>query len=347
MIARSLERSTHPAHPPVKLGVLGTGFIGAMHLRNAAQSESIDLVAVAGARGTDSARRAVEELFVPADGPAVRTFAELLADPEVEAVLLATRTSEHAGQAVEILNAGKHLLMEKPGAINLTEHHRIQAAAQAQPDLVVRVAYHRRHDPRFDQLGDLVAAGAVGQPIAVHTVSREDFPPDDGDRYSGGFIMDLGVHDFDTARWLLGEDPQTAYALGHAPVYTEAGTDNAYVTIGFPGGAATTDLSRTAAVGMDIRCEVVGTEGTALLRATALHAGLTVFTKADAERFPDDCRDTFPDAYRKELADFAASVRGIDAPGATLADDRWAVAVAVAARASAERGEALAVGTDW
>ena len=97
--------------------------------------------------------------------------------------------------------------------------------------------------------------------------SREDFPPSEDDLAAGGFIMDVGVHDFDTARWLLGKDPDTVFTFVHSPVFRDADLDNAYVTIGLDGAVATTHLSRTSKIGMDIRCEVLGPDGSIFLTA--------------------------------------------------------------------------------
>jgi myo-inositol 2-dehydrogenase / D-chiro-inositol 1-dehydrogenase len=333
-------------HQRLRLGIAGTGFIGQMHARNAACSDAVELVAVGSARGADAASALAGDL-----GAGVRALSleELWQDDQVEAVLLATRTSDHAEHAVEVIAAGKHLLLEKPGAETVSAQRRVSEAAAGRPDLIVRVAYHRRHDPRFRELSQLIADGAIGEPFAVHSISREDFPPDEGDRFSGGFIMDVGVHDFDAARWLLGEDPRTVHANGHAPVYPDAGPDNVYVMIAYDRCATTVHLSRTSRVGLDIRFEVIGTDGAAMLAPARVGGGITIATATRAHEFPADCRDAFADAYPAELEDFAASCRGSadSVPGATLADDHWAVATAVAARASTVRGEPLAVGPDW
>ncbi len=246
---------------PLRIGIAGTGFISAVHASCAEASPNVELVAIASARG-----RASRERVGPL-GPSVRlsTMEELLAADEVEAVVVCTRTSDHAGVAAEALRRGKHLLLEKPGASTLQAQDAITAAAAKRPELVARVAYQRRHDARFRELARVVASGTIGEPFAVRLTSREDFPPSEDDAAAGGFIMDVGVHDFDTARWLLGRDPGVAYALVHNPVYRHADLDNAYVSIGLQGAVATTHLSRTSKLGMDITCEVVGTEGSALL----------------------------------------------------------------------------------
>jgi myo-inositol 2-dehydrogenase/D-chiro-inositol 1-dehydrogenase len=328
---------------PLRLGIAGTGFIGRFHARNAVASDAVELVAVASARGADTARAVAGAL-----GDSVRALSieAMLADSQVEAVLLATRTTDHAGDAIEALEHGKHLLLEKPSAPTLAEHQLIARAAARRPELTVRVAYHRRHDPRFQELARLIDGGAIGEPYAVHSISHEDYPPSDDDRFTGGFIMDVAVHDFDTARWLVDADPRTVQALAHAPHYNDAELDNVYVAIDYGRRAATVQLSRTSRVGLEIRFEVVGSEGSALLTDQRLGAGITVWTAARAHEFPPDCRAAFPDAYPRELVDFAASCRGENAPGATLVDDRWAIATAVAARASAASRRIVEVGAD-
>jgi myo-inositol 2-dehydrogenase / D-chiro-inositol 1-dehydrogenase len=329
---------------PVRVGIAGTGFISAVHAACALRSPSVELVAVASARGR-ATRERVGDL-----GPQVRllTLEELVASDEVEAVVICTRTSEHADLAVEVLRAGKHLLLEKPGAATLPEQQRIADEALAHPDVVARVGYMRRHDRQFRELARLIASGAVGEPFALKMASREDFPPSEDDIPAGGFIMDVGVHDFDTARWLLGKDPDTVFTLVHSPVFRDADLDNAYVTIGLDGAVATTHLSRTSTIGMDIRCEVVGPDGSIFLTQAPVSGEITVFAGASAKAaFPADCRERFRDAYQTQIDDFAAACRGHEAPNATLADDRFAVATAVAARASAVRREPLEIGPSW
>jgi predicted dehydrogenase len=329
---------------PARLGILGTGFISGVHAACAMRSEQVELVAVASARGR-AARERVGEL-----GPEIRLLGpeELLASDDIEAILVCSRTSEHASHAVEVLGGGKHLLLEKPGAMTVPGQQLIADAADQRPELVAMVGYHRRHDPRFCDLAERVAAGVVGEPFAVHLTTREDYPPSAADdAATGGFIMDVGVHDFDTARWLLGHDPMSVFAHAHAPVFPDGGPDNVYVTLALGDAAATIHLSRTSRVGMDIRCEVVGTEGSAWIAESAVGGETALLTADVANRFPNDCRDRFSEAYQRQMDAFGRACRSGPFAGATLEDDRWAVATAVAARASAARGEPLEVGPSW
>ena len=213
------------------------------------------------------------------------------------------------------------------------------------PGQVVRVAYHRRHDPGFCDVARVVRSGEIGEPFAVQLTSREDFPPSADDGPAGGFIMDVGVHDFDTARWLLQKDPDTAYTLAQNPVFRDDELDNAHITVAHGGGVATIHLSRTSTLGMEIRCEVIGPDGSVVLAQAGTGAGVTVRSSAAAPGFPADCRDRFAAAYQAQMDGFGGACRGEVTANATLLDDRWAVATAVAARASAGRHEPLRIGT--
>ena len=325
----------------------GLGGMGTVHAANARALEGVELVAVASTR-PERAAEAAAELGVRACG-----YAELFAAGDVDAVVLAARSVDHAEHAQAVLAAGKHLLLEKPGATTLAGHEAVRAAAAARPELVVQVAYHRRFDARWAEARRLVAAGAIGRPLLVLGVARDVRTPEPEDPVaSGGFLVDMASHDYDAACWLLGQEPVEAHAVRQAGVYPElealGDLDNAAVTVRFDGGGiAALHVSRTCAWGHDVRAEVVGDEGSVLIGTAASRDGVTVLDARDRARFPQDYRELFRDAYAAELAAFAAACRGEGPAGPGLEDDRRAVAVGVAARASALAGRPLEVGPDW
>ena len=294
------------ATEPVRLGIIGTGFISAVHRQCAVRSARVDLVAVASARG-----RATRERVGQLD-PSVRllTIEELIAADDVEAVLVCTRTRDHADHAV-----GGAREREAPAAREAGGHQPgrpppDRGRGGRHPRQVVRVAYHRRHDPAFREVAEVVRSGAIGAPFAVQLTSREDFPPSADDGPAGGFIMDVGVHDFDTARWLLQKDPDTAYTLAQNPVFRDDDLDNAHITVAHGGGVATIHLSRTSTLGMEIRCEVIGPDGSVVLAQAATGSGVTVRSPAANPGFPADCRDRFAAAYQAQMDGFGAACRG-------------------------------------
>ena len=323
--------------------------MGLVHVRNLLALDGVRLVAVAAARPG----RADEVAHELGDGIRALRYAELFAAADVDAVVLAARSIDHADLAIEVLRQGKHLLLEKPGATTLAAHDRLRREAEAHPELVVVVAYHRRYDAALNECRRLVAEGAIGEPLVVLLTSRDLVGPVREDpRDCGGFLLDMACHDYDTACSLLGQEPVEAYAARQALVHEElwglGDLDNALVAIRFAGGGlATTHISRTCAYGHDVRCEIVGTEGSVLVGNAASRAGVTLVSGKDASAFPVDYRARFADAYRAELEAFVAACRGVGPRGPGLDEDRRAVAIGIAVRASAVQGKPLEVGVDW
>jgi myo-inositol 2-dehydrogenase/D-chiro-inositol 1-dehydrogenase len=316
--------------------------MGFVHAQNARQLPGARLVAVAAVR-PGRAQEVAKEL-----GAVACTYDELVTRDDVDAVVVASRSVDHADVASSVLEAGKHLFLEKPGATTLAGHERVRS--EVRPGIVVQVGYHRRFDTAYIEARRLVAEGAIGQPLVVLATSRDtEWPGDELPEQTGGFLLDMAVHDYDIACWLLDEEPVEVHVLRQARVYPElealGDLDNAVVTIRFAGGgAAVTHVSRTCAFGHDVRCEVFGSEGSFFVG----QAGSGLLTTSDRGRYPQDYRERFSDAYREELAAFVEACRG-NGPmrGAGLEDDLRAVEVGVAARASAVAGEAYEVGRDW
>jgi predicted dehydrogenase len=321
--------------------------MGTVHARNALSTVGATLVAVASTRPA-RAREVAAELDVEA-----RSYDELLADDDVEAVVVAARSIDHAALGRKVLESGKHLFLEKPGATTLAGHDALCEAAAARPDAVVQVGYHRRYDAPFVEAHRLVSGGAVGTPLLVLATSRDVRTPEPEDpRPAGGFLLDMASHDYDAACWFLAQEPVEARAVRQSLVFPEleqlGDLDNGVVTIRFAaGGLAVTHVSRTCAFGHDIRMEVVGSDGSVLIGNAAAREGVIVLTADALPSFPLDYRARFADAYRAELAAFVSACAGETLPGPGLADDRRAVAVGIAARASALDATPLAVGGDW
>jgi predicted dehydrogenase len=331
----------------LRIGVAGLGGMGSLHARNALALGHAQLVAVASTR-TEHALRAAAELGVRAC-----SYGELFAAEDLDAVVLAARSVDHAEHACAVLESGKHLFLEKPGATTLAGQGAVRAAAEARPECLVQVGYHRRYDARWVEAHRRVTKGAIGRPLLVLGVARDvRTPKPDDPLAAGGFLVDMASHDYDAACWFLGQEPIAAYAARQSSIYPEleplGDLDNAAVTVRFDGGGiAALHVSRTCPWGHDVRVEVVGDEGSVFIGNAALREGVTRMGHADGASFPQDYRELFADAYAAELAAFVAACTGDGPPGPTLGDDRRAVAIGVAARASAVAGRPLDVGPDW
>jgi scyllo-inositol 2-dehydrogenase (NAD+) len=346
----------------VRVAVAGLGGIGLMHAQNVGRDDGAELVAVA----SGTPERAAE--VAGGLGGAVKALSHetLAAADGVDAVVLCCRAREHVKYAVPLLKAGKHVLLEKPGATTLADHNRLRAAAEAAPDTLLQVAYMRRFDPLFSEAQRLAAAGAIGQPLLVRMTSRdEEFPAGEDPADTGGFLLDMAIHDYDTASWILDQRPMRVSAERQAlvhPQLLEAGDlDNAIVTVSYGGGGlATSHISRTCAFGHDIRAEIMGSEGSIFVGNGADGSGVTVLDASSGNRFPRDYQARFRDAFRAEIAHFVAACAAVlggasvDAAlaiaggdPATLNDDRFAVETGVAARASAVQERPLTIGEEW
>jgi scyllo-inositol 2-dehydrogenase (NAD+) len=321
--------------------------MGTVHARNAARLDGARLVAVASTR-PERAAEAAAELGVRAS-----TYEGLLAAEDVDAVVVAARSIDHAVWARAVLGAGKHLFLEKPGATTVADHEGVRAAAAAHPECVVQVGYHRRYDARWAEARRRVAEGAIGRPLLVLGVARDVRTPEPEDPApAGGFLLDMASHDYDAASWFLAQEPIEVFVVRQASVFPElealGDLDNAAVTVRFDGGGlAAIHISRTCPWGHDVRAEVVGDEGSVFIGNAASRDGVTLMRRADGATFPQDYRELFTDAYVAELAAFVAVCIGEGPAGPALDDDRRAVAVGVAARASAVAGRPLEVGPDW
>jgi predicted dehydrogenase len=321
--------------------------MGSVHASNALGLSSARLVAVASTRA-DRAADAAASL-----GVRPSLYQELFDADDVDAVVLAARSIDHAEHACAVLAAGKHLFLEKPGATTVAGQAAVRAAAAARPDLVVQVGYHRRFDGRWVEAQRRVAAGEIGRPLVVVGVARDVRTPEPEDPLpAGGFLVDMASHDYDAACWFLGQEPVEVFAARQSSVYPElealGDLDNAAVTLRFDGGGiAALHVSRTCPWGHDVRVEVVGDEGSIFVGNAASRDGVHGMTGADGDGFPQDYRELFAGAYVAELAAFVDACTGDGPCGPGLEDDRRAVAAGVAARASAVAGRPLEVGPDW
>jgi myo-inositol 2-dehydrogenase/D-chiro-inositol 1-dehydrogenase len=298
---------------PVGVGLIGAGWMGAFHAETLARRlPGARLAGIA-----DPAPGAAERLAGSLGAPKATTDpAELLADPAVEAVLIAAPARFHADLVVAAAGAGKAVFCEKPMALTLADADRAIAATQA-AGVPLQVGFNRRFDPGFRAAHDLVAAGRLGTPQLLRSLTRDPGIPDPSRVPPSTIFLETLIHDF--------ED--------------QGLQDTAVVLIRFDNGAmATAEASFNAVYGYDIRGEVFGSAGMAtagdLRRTTMAYHGKDGVV-ADTWRRNIDL---FHDAYTAELAAFADGVRAGATPEPGGQDARAALAIALAAIGSVETG---------
>jgi myo-inositol 2-dehydrogenase/D-chiro-inositol 1-dehydrogenase len=319
--------------------LVGAGRIGAIHAANVAAHPTAELRYV-----TDINSEAAANLATRL-GATVVPMQQALADEAVDAVLVASATHTHVDLITAAIAAGKAVFCEKPVDLDI---QRVEQCLKAVGDsgYPLMLGFNRRFDPQFAALHQRLRAGEVGKLEVVSIVSRDPEPPPIAYlEQSGGLFLDMMIHDFDMARWLLNEEPCELYATASAlvdPAVAAAGdVDTALVTLRTDTGVlCSISNSRRAVYGYDQRVEVFGSTG--MLRAenetaTRLqhYTAQGVVTENPLHFFLERYRD----AYRFELAHFLNSLEAGTPPSVSGEDGLRAQRLAEAAARSCRDGK--------
>ncbi len=329
------------ANSKLKIGIIGAGRIGKVHAENIAfRIPEAELAAIADVNA-EAARRLAER----SRGARVAGSAEeLLRDPAVDAVLICSSTDTHADLIIAAARAGKHIFCEKPIDFNLSKIDRaLEAVEQARVKL--QIGFNRRFDANFARVRKAVVSGEIGTPHLLHIISRDPAPPPISYvKVSGGMFLDMTIHDFDMARFLIGDEVTEVYAAAGVRVDPEIGkagdVDTAVITLRFANGAlGTIDNCRRAPYGYDQRVEVLGSAGS--IATENCYPNRAVISTAESVRrdLPlNFFMDRYVDSFANELRAFVEAVVNDQPTPVTGADGRAPVAMALAARKSYEEG---------
>lgn len=330
----------------VNIGVIGAGRIGKLHIQNlATRVPGARVVAIADVV-LPAAQAAAAQAGV---ATAVADYHALLGDPSIEAVAICSATDTHARIIEEAAAAGKHIFCEKPIDHDLAKIDRALAAVD-QAGVRLQIGFNRRFDPNFRRVRDAIAAGEIGQPHILRITSRDPAPPPiEYVRVSGGLFLDMTIHDFDMARYLMGSEVTEVYAAGAVlvdPKIGEAGDiDTAVITLRFANGAiGTIDNSRRAVYGYDQRAEVLGSAGMVMTANNTPHTAII----ADAAGVHGACPlyffvERYTEAYIAEMRAFVEALQqGTETP-VTGRDGRAPVVIGLAALKSLRERRPVAV----
>lgn len=314
----------------------GLGTIGCVHARNLQGR-------IPGARLARVVDALEDALAIAAGVPASTDYGDLLADPRVDAVLIATPPSTHAEMVRQAVAAGKHVFCEKPLALEIGDAEAALAAVQ-RAGVLLQLGFHRRFDRDFADARARIARGELGEVRTFFGSMRDMSPPPVEALRSREqtLLHDAACHDFDAARWLVGEidEVTTRGAALASPEIADAGElDHAVTLLRFAGGAlGIIENSLASGYGFDCRCEVTGSEAT--LRVDRPYSSAVERLDGGGSRFVRTLTflERFEDAYREELAAFAAAVTGERRVEVDGEDGLAAVVLASAAELSLQRG---------
>ncbi|MGW5433984.1 Gfo/Idh/MocA family oxidoreductase [Streptomyces sp. NPDC004059] len=325
----------------INVGLIGAGRMGSFHGATLAHRLPGTRLAAVADPAPGAAERLADRL-----GSKPKTLTDihaLLTDPAIDAVVISTPARTHADLVEAAAHAGKAVYCEKPMAVTLAEADRAITAVE-KAGVPLQVGFNRRYDYGFRAAHEKIAAGGIGTPQLLRSLTRDPKLVDPAPIPPWTIFLETLIHDFDTLRFLNpGAEPVEVFALADAlvrPDFKDRGLlDTAMVTIRFDNGAlAIAEASFQAVYGYDVRGEVFGSGGMLTMgdvRGTHLTTYGADGVSASTVRYD---QDLFHDAYVAELADFTEMVRTGRASAVTGADARAALSVALAAVESVQSG---------
>lgn len=320
----------------VKMAVIGTGRMGSVHCRNIARHiPEVELVALCDIR-LEVAQAVAAELGIER---VVRDYHELLADPEIEAVLIAATTTAHDFIIKDAALAGKHIFCEKPLALELEKIDSALDVVQ-KAGVKLQVGFNRRFDQHFQRIREVVSAGEMGQPTLLKISSRDPgLPPMEYLRSSGGIFLDMTIHDFDMARYLGGEIEEIQVMGGVLidPAVRELDDlDTCVINLKFANGMlGNIDNNRQTVYGYDQRIEMLFTGG--FVAVGNQNENMVITGRRDGfqtSRLTDFFMQRYGPCYMEEIRQFAECVRDDKPTPVNGEDGRLAVLLGYAARKS-------------
>ena len=325
----------------LKFAVLGAGRIGQVHARAIASVPGAELVAIA--EPDKTAAEAARAAF----GCEIRTIDDCAAADDVDAVVICTPTNTHADLIEQFARAGKKVFCEKPVDLEVERVRQALDVVAAEGGTLM-VGFQRRFDPDFMALKAAIDAGKIGDVEMITLTSRDPGPPPyDYIKVSGGIFRDMTIHDFDVARWLLGEEVATVQAAGSVLTDPEIGRLGDYDSVNVilttaSGKQCTITNTRRATYGYDQRIEVHGSKGS-VSAENHREANIEIANAEGYTRPPllNFFMSRYVTAYANEIAAFVQAVADGTTPPTTGEDGLKALELAVAARKSAETGQAV------
>ena len=328
------------------IGLIGAGRLGRVYARDlASRIAETKLVAIA-----DPVEAVAKEVAAEFDVP--KSYGDPLAlidDPAVDAIVIVSPTHTHRELVIAAASRKKPTFCEKPPALSLDEVAAMQEAISAS-GMFLQMGFMRRFDAGYASAKKQIEEGRIGMPLVFKSTSRDPFRPSleyANPKSSGGMLLDMGIHDFDLARWFMGE-VRTVSTIGATIAYPELATvgdiDNAVASLTFASGKlGVVDLSRSGIYGYDISTEILGLEGTlkiGYLRETPV---MLMTKNSVAHDTVPYFMERFRDAYTTQLQNFAQNVQqGRPAP-ITIEDGMEALRIGVAATRAHETGRSVVV----
>lgn len=330
----------------IKVGLIGAGRIGRFHAETIkANVHFVEIKSVADIFADNikdwAANLGIENVYKDAKN--------ILEDEEIDAVLICSSTDSHSHFIIESAKAGKHIFCEKPIDFDLNRIHEALDAVE-KANVKLQIGFQRRFDPSFKRAHEVIKAGEIGDVHILKITSRDPSPPPlEYIKVSGGIFLDMTIHDFDMARYLIGSEVTEVYAIGDVRIDPKIGEvgdiDTAIVTLKFENGTlGVIDNSRKAVYGYDQRVEVFGSKGSIAVNNDHLTNTVISNEQGIIGHNPKNFfMDRYIDAYKEEIIAFCNSILDDTTPLVTGKDGLEPVIIGLAAKQSLEEGRPIKI----
>lgn len=325
----------------VRFGIIGAGRIGYVHARSISQHEEAELVSI-----TDPVEANAQRVVKEFGGKIVADADQIFADPEIDAVVVCSPTPLHIEHIIKGTKAGKAVMCEKPVAMETAAVEELYRQLEGE-NVRVMMGFNRRFDPNFAEAHELLEKGEIGELQQVTIISRDPAaPPAEYIKVSGGIFKDMTIHDFDMARFFLGDITEvSAVGQNMDPEIAKLGDfDGCVITLKSAAGKVATIVnSRTCATGYDQRLEAFGSKGSVFVenvRPTTVRLSQEHFSASQGP-YLDFFLERYQAAYSQELSDFIAAFQGKRDFSPSVYDGVKALQIAEAAEKSAKSGETV------
>jgi|SRR5699024_8673960 len=317
----------------VNCAVIGVGKLGGIHARNLVYKVPTAKLKTVVASRMSSAEKTARELGVENWTDNVK---EVLEDETIDAVIIATPSTTHADLIIQASKHNKQIFVDKPITETIAEAEEVIKEIN-QSKVICQVGFMRRFDPSYADAKERIDRGDIGEPIYYKGISRDPgSPPEKFIKDSGGIFIDYCIHEFDISRYLIGSEVKSVKSSGgillHPFMEKYNDVDQSMSLVEFENGvAADIEVSRNSPYGIDVRGEIIGTEG--MIHIGSIQSGRNrVMTKNKTyyENL-DDFPNKFKDAFLIEIEHFIDSVRNKTKPIVTEVDGKKALEISEAA----------------
>jgi myo-inositol 2-dehydrogenase/D-chiro-inositol 1-dehydrogenase len=323
----------------IKMGVIGAGRMAMVHIRGIVSGlPNIEIKSVSDPYVKDETKT---ELYKLGIRNVFTDEKDILNDPEIQAVLIASSSDTLATMSVKALEAGKHTFCEKPVGRTIDSLMPVVEAVKRHPELKYQVGFNRRFDHNFSALYDVVNKGKLGKLHFLRICSRDSVtPPQSYVHISGGIFIDMMIHDIDLIRYFAQSDVEEVYAIGNVLIdqyfADEGDVDTAIVTMKFKNGAmGVIDNSRKAVYGYDQRAEIHGSLGCAVLNNDIKNSVIVSTAEGVHNDGPVwDTLDRYIDAYKAEMSSFVDAIENNKKTCTSINDSLQAISVGLACNKS-------------